>query len=413
MIRLVLWGVPVIVSGMTLVYAHKILSRPRTPEVVPAVAEGDPYARPSSPGISDAEVARLKAEIANRQADRRKSQVQARELDKLKRELEQMKNRNGEPEKKSEPGPEPKPKPEQESQPDPEVERLKAELARLKAEAARKSESEGPDVAPRPTAPKPEPAPMKPGSAGEPEPKVPAPAVPRPDVPALEASTPGAKEAKAKEAKEASSKELELQELFEKAAAYRKGRDPKKLLEVLVELQKQRPEDPTVHFGLGEVYASLGEDFDAQKARVAFSEFLSLTATGRFKSESLHKASFVKEEDLKELRSTTREHIAKLRKKHKLLLVTSTERVAKLVAGLEKELKERRAAIAAHKAWIKSYEGRIQILRRSSSLDRATRIQDAKKKIRTLEKAIEREEKQIKFVSDELVMIRRETGYQG
>jgi len=409
LVRLVLWGVPVIVSLLTLMYAHKILEgRQRAPEVAsaPRARVRAPSTEPP-PATSDAEVKRITAEILNREAERRRREAQEREAKERARE----------------PAPAPKP--------DPELERLRAEVERLKTEAKKREEERQRAEPERATAQTPNPADKARAAVAKAlgssprETTDPGPTVPKPKPGPVPATVPETVPATvtATAPKESPPAPFELQrkedrkreethDLFERAVVYRGAREPAKLLDVLLKLKKLRPTDPSVHLGLGEVYSSLGADFDRRKASSAFQRFLDLTKVGRFKADSLHELSPIKGSDLQQVRLTVRNHLVLLRKKHRLLLVTSHSRIAKLVAGLEKELKSRHEAISAHRAWITTYEGRIQKLRHSRRFDRNTQIKTARRQIQRLQKAITREEGQIKFVTDELAMIRRKTNPQ-
>ena len=90
------------------------------------------------------------------------------------------------------------------------------------------------------------------------------------------------------------------------------------------------------------------------------------------------------------------QHLARLKKKHKLLLVTSHRETVKLVAGLEKELKDRNKFVRKCKASI-------------AALERGIISSAIKRRIRNYRKAIASQEGKIKFVKVELARIRDAT----
>lgn len=209
--------------------------------------------------------------------------------------------------------------------------------------------------------------------------------------------------------REAAAKRGVIQDLVEKAVVYRANRDPEELLVVLLKLKKLRPTDPAVAYSLGEVYGSFGEHFNSAKACSEFRRFLRLTTESVFDPASFHKLYSFQTSNFQEVRMTAQRYVARLKKKHKLLLVTPTRRIADLVSGLEKEREDRRKTVSKCETRIAGWERQIAVLRRSRRFGARSRITTLQGYIRNYRKTIAKQEKQITFITAELTRIRDAT----
>ncbi|GEM_PF-5857693 len=149
----------------------------------------------------------------------------------------------------------------------------------------------------------------------------------------------------------------ELQTLIEKAILFRRERDPKNLLRVWKKLNKLRPEDPLVHFGMGVVYGSFGKEYNLQRSLRFFQKFLKLTVDDQFHvgsiytpselADSLRKFSTLgRESDLAEVRMMVHAYIKQLKEKRPLFLMTPKSTILRLQKKCEKELEQRNRVIS-------------------------------------------------------------------
>ena len=353
---LLYWGLPTLVAGLTLMYFRELVAeRQRGPEEVvsappqaepevepQAEAEAEPIAKAMPADASKLDPDRFIAELRNRNAERLKAEAQARETEGLKRELGRLK--------------------------------LEADRARLAEERRREAEARRREA----EAHKPKPVP------------VPEPVAPKPD--------PEVERLRLEAERQAELKRAVVQDLFERVVTCRASREPVEFRDALLKLKELRPTDPAIEYGLGEVYGSLGVTFSLKKARSAFRRFLDLTTAGKFDGTSFHPLYGFTANNIQDARMTVQQHLLKLGKKHRLLLVTSHRRLAKLETGLEKERETRLKRIT--KLEKKAADWRREIARGSRRKPTLLRW------IRDYRILIAREEKQIEFVTAELVRIR-------
>ncbi len=210
----------------------------------------------------------------------------------------------------------------------------------------------------------------------------------------------------------------ELQLLIEKAVILRESRDPQGLLKIWKKLDKLRPEDPLVHFGMGIIYASYGKEYNVRKALQAFRKFLALTSDDQFHVGSIYTPSELasslerfstigKESGLPEVRMEVHGFLKQLKEKKPLYLMTPMATIQKMERKYEGEKKKFKGEIAKAEESIARCQRYLDTYRPSRKHDLHT---NKRRKIRQLERFISLKKKKIATLT--LVLKRMRESYQ-
>jgi tetratricopeptide (TPR) repeat protein len=210
----------------------------------------------------------------------------------------------------------------------------------------------------------------------------------------------------------------ELQKLIEQAILLRESRNPKKLLQVWKKLDKLRPEDPLVHFGMGVVYGSYGREFNANRALWAFKKFLTLTSDEQFQVGSIYTPSelasslrkfstFGKESDLPGVRMQVHSFIKQLKEKKPLYQMTPLTTISRMEEKYEGELRKHKREIAKAQDSIARCQRYLDKYTPSRKHDLHT---NKRRKIRQLERLISLKKKKITVLT--LVLRRLRSSHQ-